>query len=132
MSFPTLVPGATLGMLGGGQLGRMFTIAARNMGYKVIVLEPDTGSPAGQLADKHIIAAYDDADALVEMSEQCDVITTEFENIPADVLNKLAESVPVHPSANAVEKAQDRIVEKALVRNRRSGLQAAPQEKGTR
>ncbi len=118
MSFPTippLVPGATLGMLGGGQLGRMFTIAARNMGYKVIVLEPDTGSPAGQLADKHIIAAYDDADALIEMSEQCDVITTEFENIPADVLNKLAESVPVHPSANAVEKAQDRIVEKAFI-----------------
>ena len=114
MSFPTLVPGATLGMLGGGQLGRMFTIAARNMGYKVIVLEPDTGSPAGQLADKHIIAAYDDADALVEMSEQCDVITTEFENIPADVLNKLAESVPVHPSANAVEKAQDRILKKRL------------------
>jgi len=115
MSLPTLLPGATLGMLGGGQLGRMFTIAARNMGYKVIVLEPDTGSPAGQLADKHIIAAYDDADALLQMSEQCDVITTEFENIPADVLNKLAETVPVHPSAEAVEKAQDRIVEKAFI-----------------
>jgi len=114
-SLSPLVPGATLGMLGGGQLGRMFTIAARNMGYKVIVLEPDTGSPAGQLADKHIIAAYDDADALVQMAEQCDVITTEFENIPADVLNKLAETVPVHPAAEAVEKAQDRIVEKAFI-----------------
>jgi len=115
MSLPPLVPGATLGMLGGGQLGRMFTIAARNMGYKVIVLEPDIGSPAGQLADKHIIAAYDDADALLQMSEQCDVITTEFENIPADVLNKLAETVPVYPSAESVEKAQDRIVEKAFI-----------------
>ena len=73
-----LLPGATLGMLGGGQLGRMFTIAARNLGYKVIVLEPDTGSPAGQLADQHIIAAYDDAEALVKLGNQCDVITTEF------------------------------------------------------
>lgn len=110
-----LLPGATLGMLGGGQLGRMFTIAARNMGYNVIVLEPDTGSPAGQLANKHIVAAYDDANALAEMSERCDVITTEFENIPAEVLNKLAESVPVHPSSSAVEKAQDRIVEKEFI-----------------
>lgn len=102
-------------MLGGGQLGRMFTIAAHEMGYKVIVLEPDTTSPAGKIADKHIIATYDDADALLQMSEQCDVITTEFENIPADVLNKLAENTPVHPSAKAVEKAQDRIVEKAFI-----------------
>ena len=110
-----LLPGATIGMLGGGQLGRMFTIAARNMGYKVIVLEPDTGSPAGQLSDQHIVAAYDDKEALVQMAERCDVITTEFENIPAGVLTKLAERVPVHPSAEAVEKAQDRIVEKAFI-----------------
>ena len=110
-----LLPGATLGMLGGGQLGRMFTIAARNMGYNVIVLEPDTGSPAGQLANKHIIAAYDDSDALEQLSKECDVITTEFENIPAAVLNQLAETKPVHPSASAVEKAQDRIVEKEFI-----------------
>ncbi len=110
-----LLPGATLGMLGGGQLGRMFTIAARNLGYKVIVLEPDVGSPAGQLADEHIIAAYNDAEALIKLGNQCDVITTEFENIPADVLNKLTEYCPVFPSASAVEKAQDRIVEKAFI-----------------
>lgn len=110
-----LLPGATLGMLGGGQLGRMFTIAARNLGYKVIVLEPDTGSPAGQLADQHIIAAYDDAEALIKLGNQCDVITMEFENIPAEVLNKLSEYCPVFPSASAVEKAQDRIVEKAFI-----------------
>jgi len=110
-----LLPGATIGMLGGGQLGRMFTIAARNMGYKVIVLEPDTGSPAGQLADQHIIAAYDDEAALMQMSDRCDVITTEFENIPAEVLTKLSESLPVHPSATAVKIAQDRIVEKEFI-----------------
>ncbi len=110
-----LLPGATLGMLGGGQLGRMFTIAARNLGYKVIVLEPDTFSPAGQLADQHIIAAYDDAESLEILGKQCDVITTEFENIPADVLTKLTEYCPVFPSASAVEKAQDRIVEKEFI-----------------
>ena len=115
MSLPTLLPGSTLGILGGGQLGRMFASAAIEMGYKVIVLEPDMNSPAGQLADKHIIAPYDDEDALTEMSESCDAITTEFENIPADVLRELAKKVPVHPTADAVEKAQDRIVEKAFI-----------------
>lgn len=110
-----ILPGSTLGMLGGGQLGRMFTIAARTLGYQVIVLEPDPNSPAGQLADEHIIANYDDENALEKMSKACDVITTEFENIPAAVLNKLAEQCSVYPSANAVEKAQDRIVEKAFI-----------------
>ena len=110
-----LLPGSTLGMLGGGQLGRMFTIAARNMGYKVIVLEPDTTSPAGQLADKHIVAAYDDEIALEMLGKQCDVVTTEFENIPAAVLNKLSKLCPVYPSAEGVKKAQDRIVEKEFI-----------------
>ena len=110
-----LLPGSTLGMLGGGQLGRMFTIAARNLGYKVIVLEPDTGSPAGQLANQHIVAAYDDEAALEQLGNQCDVITTEFENIPADVLRKLTKYCPVFPSAEAVEKAQDRIIEKEFI-----------------
>ena len=110
-----LLPGSTVGMLGGGQLGRMFTIAARNLGYKVVVLEPDPDSPAGQLADQHIIAAYDDANVLASMGKQCDVITTEFENIPAEVLNELTEYCPVYPSADAVEKAQDRIVEKEFI-----------------
>lgn len=111
----SLLPGATLGMLGGGQLGRMFTVAARTMGYKVIVLEPDPQSPAGQLADEHIIAAYDDKEGLEKLGNACDVITTEFENIPAAVLNQLTDYCPVHPSAEAVEKAQDRIVEKQFI-----------------
>ncbi|HIP94570.1 MAG TPA: 5-(carboxyamino)imidazole ribonucleotide synthase [Leucothrix sp.] len=110
-----LLPGSTLGMLGGGQLGRMFTVAARTMGYKVIVLEPDPDSPAGQLADEHIVTAYDDEKGLERLGTDCDVITTEFENIPAVILNKLTAYCPVYPSAESVEKAQDRIVEKAFI-----------------
>jgi 5-(carboxyamino)imidazole ribonucleotide synthase len=110
-----LLPGSTLGMLGGGQLGRVFALSARSLGYKVIVVEPDPTSPAGQVADEHIIAAYDDEKALEQLGKACDVITTEFENIPADVLRKLSESCPVYPPADALEKAQDRIVEKAFI-----------------
>lgn len=112
-----LLPGSTIGMLGGGQLGRMFTIAARTLGYKVIVLEPDPGSPAGQLADQHRVAAYDDEQALLAFGQQCAVITTEFENIPAKTLEFLTRFCPVHPSAQAVATAQDRIVEKEFVRS---------------
>ncbi len=110
-----ILPNATIGMLGGGQLGRMFVTAAHNLGYKVVVLEPDVYSPAGMIADEHIVAAYDDAEAMVRLGQTCDVITTEFENIPAQVLQTLSASCPVHPSASAVEKAQDRSVEKAFI-----------------
>ena len=103
-------------MLGGGQLGRMFTVAARTLGYRVIVLEPDPHSPAAQLADDHVIAAYDDTAALTVFGQRCDVITTEFENIPAQTLEFLAHYAPVRPCAAAVEMAQDRIVEKEFVR----------------
>ena len=111
-----LLPGSTVGMLGGGQLGRMFALSARVLGYKVVVLEPDPHSPAAQCADQHIQAAYDDEKALKIFGETCDVITTEFENIPAYVLNLLSGYCPVRPSANAVEKAQDRMVEKAFIK----------------
>ena len=110
-----LLPGSTLGMLGGGQLGRMFAVAASTLGYKVIVLEPDPDCPAAQFADKHIVAAYDDEQALEQLGKECDVITTEFENIPAAVLNKLSQNCVVYPPADAVEKAQDRIVEKEFI-----------------
>ncbi len=110
-----LLPGSTLGMLGGGQLGRLFAISARSLGYKVIVVEPDPTSPAGQVADQHIIADYDDESALEKLGKACDVITTEFENIPADVLRKLSKACPVFPPADALEKAQDRIVEKEFI-----------------
>jgi 5-(carboxyamino)imidazole ribonucleotide synthase len=119
-----LLPGSTIGMLGGGQLGRMFTMAARTLGYRVIVLEPDPLSPAGQLADEHIQAAYDDREALAELGRRCDVVTTEFENIPATTLQQLAKHCPVRPSAAAVQVAQDRIVEKEFVRD--CGLSPVP------
>ena len=120
----TLLPGSTIGMLGGGQLGRMFTVAARTLGYRVLVLEPDPHSPAAQLADEHIIAAYDDESALRSFGEKCDVITTEFENIPARTLEFLTQFCPVRPAAKAVEVAQDRIVEKEFVRT--CGLSPVP------
>lgn len=110
-----LLPGSTIGMLGGGQLGRMFTASARTLGYNVIILEPDLNSPAAHFANAHIKAAYDDEEALKELGSKCDVITTEFENIPAQTLQLLTAFCPVHPSATAVEKAQDRIIEKAFI-----------------
>lgn len=119
-----ILPGSTIGMLGGGQLGRMFTVAARTLGYHVMVLEPDEHSPAAHFADAHVVAAYDDETALRQLGEACDVITTEFENIPAATLNFLTQFCPVRPNANAVEKAQDRIVEKNFIRD--CGLSPVP------
>ncbi|MFA9421464.1 MAG: 5-(carboxyamino)imidazole ribonucleotide synthase [Gammaproteobacteria bacterium] len=107
-----ILPGNTLGMLGGGQLGRMFVTAARTMGYEVIVLDPDTNSPAGKMASKHLEAAYSDRDALDYLAQHCAAISTEFENIPADTLEYLAQFLPVHPSASALRIAQNRVLEK--------------------
>ena len=112
-----ILPGSTLGMLGGGQLGRMFVIAARTMGYDVIVLDPDPSSPAGGLASEHLACTYDDREALDHMAQHCAVVTTEFENIPADTLAYLAKSVPVHPSADALQVAQHRLREKTFFRS---------------
>lgn len=110
-----ILPGATLGMLGGGQLGRMFTIAARTLGYRVVVLDPDPQSPAGTIADLHLKADYHDEKSLDTMSRQCEAITTEFENVPADVLEFLATSCYVRPGADAVRITQDRIQEKKFL-----------------
>jgi len=119
-----ILPGATLGMLGGGQLGRMFTVAAQTMGYKVVVLEPDVNSPAGVIADQHICAHYDDETALAELAEICDAITTEFENIPATVLSYLEAKTVVHPSSKALSLTQNRLVEKAFIES--LGINVAP------
>ncbi|WP_347556176.1 5-(carboxyamino)imidazole ribonucleotide synthase [Robbsia sp. KACC 23696] len=110
-----VLPGAWLGVLGGGQLGRMFCHAAQAMGYKVAVLEPDAGSPAGMVADRHIQAQYDDPDALETLAQLCEAVTTEFENVPAAALDKLAETVRVSPPGRAVAIAQDRIAEKQFL-----------------
>jgi 5-(carboxyamino)imidazole ribonucleotide synthase len=122
---PTVIqPGAMLGVLGGGQLGRMFTIAAHQMGYQVTVLDPDLDSPAGRIADQFIHADYTDAAALRQMREQCAAITTEFENIPAETLALLAKTCPVSPDAQSVAIAQNRIAEKQYLQS--NGFSVAP------
>ena len=115
MSFQTILPPAMLGMLGGGQLGRFFVIAAHEMGYRVTVLDPDKNSPAGKIADVHLCATYDDAIALEKMANTCQAITTEFENVPASTLEILAKTCTVHPSAEAVSIAQHRVMEKQFI-----------------
>ena len=119
-----ILPGATLGVLGGGQLGRMFTLAAKVMGYQVVVLDPDPSSPAGQLADIHLKADYQDAVALLRMGSLCDAVTTEFENVPAASLETLAKHCLVAPSPAALAVAQDRLAEKS--RAREFGCDTAP------
>lgn len=119
-----ILPGATLGVLGGGQLGRMFTLAAKVMGYQVVVLDPDPASPAGQLADIHLKADYRDAVALLRMGSLCDAVTTEFENVPATSLDMLAKHCLVAPSPQALAVAQDRLAEKS--RAREFGCDTAP------
>ena len=108
-------PGAWLGLLGGGQLGRMFCMAAQSLGYKVAVLDPGSESPAGSVADRHIVADYLDAQALATMRELCRGATTEFENVPAAALEFLSRDLRVTPSAASVAIAQDRISEKTFI-----------------
>jgi len=118
-----ILPGATLGILGGGQLGRMFVVAARTMGYQVTVLDPDPNSPAAQLANAHICADYTDQNALDQLAATCVAVTTEFENVPATSLEYLAKFIPVRPSATAVAITQDRIREKHFLQS--SGFKTA-------
>jgi len=113
-----------LGILGGGQLGRMFTIAARTMGYKVMVLDPDFASPAGQMANVHLQADYTDHGALKQLGAACAAVTTEFENVPAASLIELANHCRVSPGAAAVAIAQDRSHEKSWLRDQ--GFATAP------
>ncbi|MCS7101333.1 MAG: 5-(carboxyamino)imidazole ribonucleotide synthase [Burkholderiaceae bacterium] len=120
MAQPSIVaPGQWLGLLGGGQLGRMFVHAAQAMGYRVCVLDPTPACPAAQAADEQIVAAYDNEDALMQLATRCRAVTTEFENVPAASLARLAGRVQVAPAADAVAIAQDRILEKRFV----AGLQ---------
>ena len=124
MSSHIILPPAMLGMLGGGQLGRFFVIAAHEMGYRVTLLDPDKNSPAGKIADVHLCAAYDDVAALKTMVETCQAITTEFENVPASTLETLAQKRTVRPSAKAVSIAQHRVLEKQFIRD--AGIPVAP------
>ena len=119
-----LSPGSWLGMLGGGQLGRMFCMAAQSLGYRVCVLDPHDDSPAGSIAERHLRADYVDETALAELGATCAAVTTEFENVPALALQRLAGHTLVAPSASSVAIAQDRIAEKDFVRS--TGLSTAP------
>jgi 5-(carboxyamino)imidazole ribonucleotide synthase len=134
MSGPILLPGSTgqsgdgqqttLGVMGGGQLGRMFVQAAQAMGYFTVVLDPDVISPAGLVSHYHIQTGYLDEQGLVQLMQRCAAITTEFENVPAGALVTLGAARPTAPSADAVAIAQDRIKEKAHLA--RSGVPVAP------
>lgn len=119
-----ILPGATLGILGGGQLGRLFVAAARTMGYGVVVLDPEADCPAAQLANKHIQASYTDQGGLVQLSQACAAITTEFENVPASALDYLAGARPVRPSGAVLAITQDRICEKNFLQS--NGFDTAP------
>ena len=111
----TYPPGATVGMLGSGQLGRMFALAARRMGYRVHVLSPEPGSPTGQLAEREVVAAYDDADAVGAFAAGVDVVTLEFENIATAALEAAERNAPVRPGVRALHITQDRAREKGFL-----------------
>ena len=119
-----ITPPAMLGIVGGGQLGRYFVMAAHTMGYGTTVLEPDPHAPAGKVADVHIIAAYDDPSALDQLASTCAVVTTEFENAPAAAMEYLAAHTTVRPSPVALATCQDRIAEKQFLTD--IGVAVAP------
>ncbi|PXX49905.1 5-(carboxyamino)imidazole ribonucleotide synthase [Aquitalea magnusonii] len=119
-----ILPPSMLGILGGGQLGRMFAVAAKTMGYRVTVLDPDANAPAAQFADVHLCAPFNDAAALKTLAQTCAAVTTEFENVNADAMRELARTTRVSPSGDCVAIAQDRIVEKSWIN--KAGLPTAP------
>ncbi len=105
----------TIGIIGGGQLGRMLAMAAARLNFRTIILEPAADCPAAQVANAQIVAAYDDPSALAELAERCDVVTYEFENVPVTAAEALQRSVPVYPPPKALEVAQDRLTEKRFL-----------------
>ncbi|MCP5098124.1 MAG: 5-(carboxyamino)imidazole ribonucleotide synthase [Chloroflexi bacterium] len=119
-----LLPPSTIGILGSGQLGRMLAVAARQMGYRVHVLSPDSNSPTGQLADKEITAAYDDLDAVRDFARGVDVVTYEFENVPAATAAACEQIAPLRPGAQALHVSQNRLREKQFFAD--NGLPVTP------
>ncbi len=138
-----LLPGSTIGIVGGGQLGRMFVLEARRMGYRTVVLEPDESSPAGQIADEQIRAPLADVDAARELAARCDVVTLEWENANVEAIAWLEGLVPVRPGSRVLRIAQNRVLEKTEARalglrtaefrsiDGRADLEAAVREMGT-
>src|SRR5690606_4505826 len=109
-------PPATIGILGSGQLGRMSAMAAKTMGYRVVVLGPERGSPAGQVSDRELVAPYTDPDALDALAREAHVVTYEFENVPAATAARLEARGIVHPSSRILHLSQNRIREKEALR----------------
>ncbi len=126
MSSPTnpVLPGSTIGILGSGQLGRMIAIAARRMGYRVHTLSPETDSPTGHVADREVVAAYDDLEAVKRFAGGVDVITLEFENISAACVDAASPIVPVRPKGSVLHTTQNRLREKTFLAE--NGFPVAP------
>lgn len=120
----SVLPGGTIGMVGGGQLGRMFAVAAASMGYEVVVLCESANDPAAQIAHRVVIGKLDDRDAVDQFAKQCDVITLEFENIPAETIARCGEFAPTYPAVSVLATAQDRLLEKSTLRD--AGLPVTP------
>ena len=112
-----ILPGATIGVLGSGQLGRMFAIAARRMGYRVHTMSPDNDTPTGQVADREVQAAYDDLDKVRDFARNVAVVTFEFENVPAATAEAAAQFAPVRPAGSVLHTTQHRLREKTFLSN---------------
>jgi len=119
-----LPTGATIGILGGGQLGRMLSVAASRLGFRTVIFEPGGDCPASHVANYHLQASYEDEDALRRFAESVDVITYEFENIPTSALDLLESLKPIHPNREALRVSQDRLTEKTFLTG--LGLATAP------
>ncbi|MBU2358270.1 MAG: ATP-grasp domain-containing protein, partial [Alphaproteobacteria bacterium] len=119
-----LAPGATIGILGGGQLGRMLSVAAARLGFKTCIFEPAGDCPASHVANFHLAAGYDDTAALTRFAKACDVVTYEFENIPTAALDTIEALRPIHPPRRALATSQDRLTEKTFLQS--LGLTVAP------
>jgi 5-(carboxyamino)imidazole ribonucleotide synthase len=118
------LPGASIGILGGGQLGRMSAMAAKSLGYRVVVYDESPGGPADSCADLSLCAPFSDLDALARFAKEVDVVTVEFENIPVETLECLEKQVPVRPSASVIRICQDRVLEKEFLL--KNGFPVAP------
>jgi 5-(carboxyamino)imidazole ribonucleotide synthase len=123
-----ILPGKVIGILGGGQLGRMFAIAARRMGYQIHCLDPIQYGPTGQVADVEVNAAYDDIDAARQFARAVDVVTFEFENVPAETLAAIEAIKPVRPSPFVLETTRHRLREKDFLS--KNGFPVAPYRAG--
>src|ERR1051325_1415299 len=114
-SHPVLQPGSTVGVLGSGQLGRMFALAARELGYRIVIYSPDNDSPAGKIGDREITASYNDLDQIQSFARSVQVVTFEFENVPAPTTRAVAQIVPVRPDGDVLHITQHRLREKTFL-----------------